>query len=81
MTSEASIEVPIADITAAAFTIPTDHPEADGTIAWNSTTLVLVQATAGDVRGIGYSYADVATAQFVTERLARIAEHPVRDGE
>jgi len=69
----ATVDVPITDITAAAFTIPTDYPEADGTIAWNSTTLVLVRAKAGDVSGIGYSYADVATAQFVTERLAGIA--------
>ena len=28
--------------TARAYTIPTDASEADGTIAWNSTTLVVV---------------------------------------
>ena len=29
-------------LTASAYTVPTDAPEGDGTLAWNSTTLVLV---------------------------------------
>ena len=29
------------DVTAAAYTLPTDAPEADGTLAWDSVTLVL----------------------------------------
>ncbi len=29
------------------FTIPTDSPESDGTIEWNSTTMVLVEVSAG----------------------------------
>ena len=40
-------------LTAPAYTIPTDAPEGDGTIAWNSTTVVLVEASVGDVTGIG----------------------------
>jgi len=40
-------KVPIAQITASAYRIPTDAPEADGTLAWNETTLVLVEATGG----------------------------------
>ena len=39
--------VPITGINARAFVIPTDYPEADGTLEWDSTTLVLVQAEAG----------------------------------
>ena len=34
-------------VAARAFTIPTDAPESDGTLAWASTTLVLVDAEAG----------------------------------
>jgi hypothetical protein len=33
--------VSIDGVRARAFKIPTDRPEADGTISWNSTTLVL----------------------------------------
>lgn len=54
-----------------AYTIPTDAPEADGTISWNSTTMVLVELTVGDTRGIGYTYADAATA--------RVAEHLLKE--
>ena len=31
--------------------VPTDAPESDGTFAWNPTTLVVVEATAGDAPG------------------------------
>ncbi len=43
-------------LTASAYTIATDTPEGDGTLAWNSTTLILVEATAGEVTGIGWTY-------------------------
>ncbi len=48
-------EVSIERIRAQAFEIPTDRPEADGTIEWNSTTLVLVEASAGGKVGTGYT--------------------------
>ena len=41
----------------AAYTIPTDSPEADGTIRWDSTTLVAVHLHAGGKTGFGYTYA------------------------
>ena len=59
---------------ARAFTIPTDFPEADGTIAWRSTTLVVVEARCEAVEGIGYSYADQA-AVGVVERM--LSEHVI----
>ena len=33
----------ISCVDVSAYTIPTDYPESDGTIAWNKTTLVLVE--------------------------------------
>jgi L-alanine-DL-glutamate epimerase-like enolase superfamily enzyme len=53
----------------AAYTVPTDFPESDGTIAWDKTTLVLVSARAADKVGIGYTYADAATAQLISGML------------
>jgi L-alanine-DL-glutamate epimerase-like enolase superfamily enzyme len=55
-----------------AFTIPTDAPEADGTLAWDSTTIVVVHAHAGDAHGLGYSYADVSTAKLIESKLAGV---------
>ncbi|MGI8609126.1 MAG: enolase C-terminal domain-like protein [Candidatus Dormibacteria bacterium] len=52
------------------YRVPTDHPEADGTIAWDSTTMVLVEATADSgLGGIGFSYTSGAAAQVVHEVL------------
>jgi L-alanine-DL-glutamate epimerase-like enolase superfamily enzyme len=44
------------------YTIPTDAPEADGTFSWESTSMVLVQLECGNVRSLGYTYADAGTA-------------------
>ncbi len=61
-------------IEVAAYTVPTDLPESDGTLQWNSTTLVVVQASAGDETGLGYTYANRATASLIHELLAKIVE-------
>lgn len=60
----------IENIEALAFVIPTDAPESDGTLEWTATTLVVVQAEAAGRTGLGYTYADEATARFVREVLA-----------
>jgi L-alanine-DL-glutamate epimerase-like enolase superfamily enzyme len=52
----------IEEVHAAAYVVPTDAPEADGTIEWSSTTLVVVEAHAGGAAGFGYTYADRAAA-------------------
>ncbi len=53
-----------------AFTVPADAPEADGTLAWVSTTIIIVEARAGDVTGLGYSYAPSAAAHLIQDKLA-----------
>ncbi|MGN6252999.1 MAG: enolase C-terminal domain-like protein [Marmoricola sp.] len=59
---------------ASAYTVPTDQPEADGTYAWDSTTLVVVEARAGGVTGLGYTYGPPATAALVEDALASVVE-------
>jgi hypothetical protein len=71
----ARVEAPIEQLEVSAYTIPTDFPESDGTFSWRQTTLVLVEATAGGVRGLGYSYADIATAQLVQSALVDVVHH------
>ncbi len=63
---------PVRTLRATAYTIPTDAPEADGTLSWEATTLVLVEVEAGGHGGIGYTYADVPTAMLVNDRLAAL---------
>jgi L-alanine-DL-glutamate epimerase-like enolase superfamily enzyme len=60
----------VRDITAAVYEIPTDAPEADGTLAWDKTTLVLASARAGTARGIGWTYAAAAAQGVIADMLA-----------
>ena len=49
--------------------IPTDGIESDGTLSWNATTIVVVEARSEGLTGVGYTYADNATRQAVVEHL------------
>lgn len=64
----------IDSVSASAYVIPTDMPEADGTYEWNSTTLVLVRVQGGGRTGIGYGYADTATVRLIRDKLASLLE-------
>ncbi|MGH9499536.1 MAG: enolase C-terminal domain-like protein [Terriglobales bacterium] len=52
--------------------MPTDLPESDGTLEWNSTTLVLVRSYGGNKHGLGYTYADTATATLIQDLLSEV---------
>lgn len=52
-----------------AYTIPTDRSESDGTLAWDSTTLVLVRLSAGGKTGNGYTYSAPAAARLIEGQL------------
>ena len=62
----------IKNLKVSAYTIPTDAPESDGTIKWDSTTMVLVEINAGGKTGMGYSYADDSAAFFIEKSLKEI---------
>jgi hypothetical protein len=38
------MEAPIRQIDVSAYTVPTEAPESDGTLIWNATTIVIVEA-------------------------------------
>jgi len=59
----------IDDLAVSAFKIPTETPEADGTYEWDSTTMVVVELSGGGEHGLGYSYADTATAKLIDDHL------------
>jgi L-alanine-DL-glutamate epimerase-like enolase superfamily enzyme len=65
-------EPAVADMGAAVYVVPTDAPEADGTLAWNETTMVLVTARAGGELGIGWTYAAAAAAAVVADVLSGV---------
>jgi L-alanine-DL-glutamate epimerase-like enolase superfamily enzyme len=65
---------PIEGLVATPYAIPTDRPESDGTLEWDSTTIVVVEASAGGRRGLGYSYGHQAIAAVVGSTLAGVVE-------
>ena len=62
----------IESVDASVYTVPTDAPEADGTLSWDSTTMTLVQVRAGDACGTGWTYGSAACAAVVAGKLAGI---------
>ncbi len=64
--------VPIDTVEAACFRVPTETPESDGTLQWDSTTMVLVEIGAGGCTGLGYTYTNDAAATVVTGKLAGV---------
>jgi L-alanine-DL-glutamate epimerase-like enolase superfamily enzyme len=71
--SEPTVRVTMIEcVEATAYTVPTEKPEADGTLAWDSTTLVLAQVSSGGVRGIGWTYGSAACASVIADLLAPV---------
>ncbi|HEY6478112.1 MAG TPA: enolase C-terminal domain-like protein [Polyangia bacterium] len=60
----------IETVRATPYVVPTDAPESDGTLEWDRTTMVVVEVAAGGTTGLGYTYADRATAWVVRDVLA-----------
>ena len=51
------------------YVVPTDQPEADGTLSWTKTTVVVVLARAGGETGLGWTYGADACRVVVDEQL------------
>jgi len=66
-------EAIVRSVSARAYAVPTDTPEADGTAQWHETTIVVATADAAGMQGVGYTYADPAAARLVNATLATIA--------
>lgn len=70
-----STAVHVDGIEARAYKIPTatDH-ESDGTLVWDSTSIVVVEIEAGGKTGLGYTYCQPAAAQVIESKLASVVE-------
>jgi L-alanine-DL-glutamate epimerase-like enolase superfamily enzyme len=59
-------------LTAATYQIPTDAPEADGTLTWTSTTMIVARVRAGGCVGTGWTYGAAAVRAVIADKLAPI---------
>ena len=65
-------EVAVERLEVSAYEVPTDQPESDGTLEWDSTTLVLVEVAGGGETGLGFTYSDVSAAKLIESKLAGV---------
>jgi L-alanine-DL-glutamate epimerase-like enolase superfamily enzyme len=72
VTTSTTTAVAVDRLEVSAYTVPTDALESDGTLAWDSTTMIVVEAHAGDATGLGYTYGDVSVARFVASKLTQV---------
>jgi L-alanine-DL-glutamate epimerase-like enolase superfamily enzyme len=71
---------PLERVEASAYVVPTDQPEADGTMAWDHTTLVVAEVSAGGETGIGYTYADACVVSLIAGVLGKaVQRHDAMD--
>jgi L-alanine-DL-glutamate epimerase-like enolase superfamily enzyme len=62
----------VEQVSASAYTIPTDRPESDGTLEWDSTTIVVVEAFSAGSTGLGWTYAPAAAVHLIEDVLAPV---------
>jgi L-alanine-DL-glutamate epimerase-like enolase superfamily enzyme len=67
-------EIAVDRLAVSTFTVPTDLPESDGTAEWDATTIVVVETSAGDETGIGWTYGDISVGVFIASLLRRVVE-------
>jgi L-alanine-DL-glutamate epimerase-like enolase superfamily enzyme len=56
-------------VEAAVYTVDTDAPEGDGTLTWDSTTMVLARVEVQGRVGVGYTYGPGACAAVIRDEL------------
>jgi L-alanine-DL-glutamate epimerase-like enolase superfamily enzyme len=64
------VTVSVEEVATRTYTIPTDQPESDGTLEWQSTTLVTTEVRAGGTTGLGWTYASRASQIIIEDILA-----------
>ena len=54
------------------YTVPTDGPEADGTLSWSETSVVVALVSAGGRTGTGWTYGSPACQKLIDGKLAEV---------
>jgi len=62
-------DISVGEVDVSAYSIPTDEPEGDGTLRWDSTTLIVCEIHAAGEIGLGFTYGNKAIA-VVADQLA-----------
>jgi L-alanine-DL-glutamate epimerase-like enolase superfamily enzyme len=66
----AGIDTAVEALDLSTYTVPMEERESDGTLAWDSVTVVLVEARADGEVGLGYTYGEDAVGRLIHSKLA-----------
>ncbi len=70
-----TVDARIESVEVSAYQIPTaTEEESDGTLIWDTTTVVVVEIQGGGHRGLGYTYCHPSAGQVIQSKLAGILE-------
>lgn len=73
--TNSSVIARIDSVEVGAYEVPTEtEKESDGTLEWDSTTLVVVEVHCGEHTGLGYTYCDKSAASIIGSKLSSIVE-------
>ncbi|MDY6869750.1 MAG: enolase C-terminal domain-like protein [Actinomycetota bacterium] len=70
ITDSGALGAAVEGLDAVAYSVPTDAPEADGTLGWDSTTIIVVMASGAGATGLGWTYGAAAVADLIRAELA-----------
>jgi L-alanine-DL-glutamate epimerase-like enolase superfamily enzyme len=56
------------------FRVPTEQPEADGTLRWDATTVIVVEVEAGGLQGTGWTYGSAGSVEVIRRDLSPAVE-------
>jgi L-alanine-DL-glutamate epimerase-like enolase superfamily enzyme len=73
--ADRAVDAAVERVCVRAYEVPTatDH-ESDGTLSWDSTSIVIVELRCGDCTGLGYTYCHPAAAMVIEDKLADIVK-------
>jgi L-alanine-DL-glutamate epimerase-like enolase superfamily enzyme len=75
MSTATEVGARIDAIEASAYQVPTaTGQESDGTLVWDSTSVVVVQLSCGEHVGLGYTYCHPAAVQVIDSKLTELLE-------
>jgi len=74
MSEKTATDIAVEWLEVSAYTVPTDFLESDGTLQWDSTTMILVEASGGGKKGLGYTYGDVSVGKMIESKLKSVVE-------
>jgi L-alanine-DL-glutamate epimerase-like enolase superfamily enzyme len=65
-------DIAVSSVRSRVYEVATDQPEADGTLKWSSTTVVVAEVRAGGATGLGWTYGARGCQPIISDTLGEV---------